>query len=498
MNDCRTPGNMDSCKERTINWNLRPSLVESCLALHCKVADCKRQGTYLIKSCYHCVCGECLRSEERLLNDEDKTENVGCVCPVCIQQRWFRQSWVSMKNIFLLLEEMDFCMQCLNDEAVCRVNCEHLFCLKCLNEEEGHPNLPIVCKVKDCSKTIKKHEKDYLSSSINELMVWNKIKFPDHQRCHDCFPYQQAFLVLRQCNHGYCHSCVVEKLKNFPDPERSTALDMKILRCTYFFCKTTLPERILENYLKLLQSKEKMIAMVIELSIQDCYGCLNENKAEIKIRNKSCYESHIYCKHCFFEKKENVETSVSKQNHQLMSSISCPAALCKTTTPSLYLETMFDNIFGKTCEADIFLRKSTLHEKCGNCKQKYACMTRLVCSHGICGTCAKNDVELKRTLSICDESSCNNIIPVTSINKFLQENSVLVALNCLETVHQRACVTSSNAAENDSTRPQKPHRNTSCEEEYTSKKQTESELTIVFIFYFIKNTFDVNGTWTRF
>lgn len=53
-------------------------------------------------------------------------------------------------------------------------------------------------------------------------------------------------------------------------------------------------------------------------------------------------------------------------------------------------------------------------------------MTRLVCSHGICGTCLQNEMKLKTTISICGESGCNNIIPVTSINKFLQENSDLV------------------------------------------------------------------------
>lgn len=64
-------------------------------------------------------------------------------------------------------------------------------------------------------------------------------------------------MVLRQCNHGYCHSCV-QKLKKNPDPGCSTVLD-KVFRCIGFFCKTTVSERIVDNYLKLMQSKEKMV-----------------------------------------------------------------------------------------------------------------------------------------------------------------------------------------------------------------------------------------------
>lgn len=467
---------MDSCKAERMKWALKPSLIESRFALHCKVNDCKRRGIYEIQNCYHCVCGCCLRSEEKIYIDGYKSKNVGYVCPVCIQERWLHSSWISMESIFVLLAEMFFCMQCISEEAVCRVNCGHLFCLKCLKGEECHPNLPIVCKVTDCSKTIKKDEKDYLDRSISELMVWNKIKFPDDQVCHEC--YKQTILVLKQCNHGYCHSCV-EKLKKHPDPERSTAFDMKILRCTFFFCKTTLSERILENYLKLLQSKENMILMFIELSTRDCHKCHDKNEDEIKIRNKSCYDTHIFCKDCLFENRKNVDTSVSKQNQILESSVPCPVPWCKITTPLLYLETVFDNICGKTSTAFNFLRKSTLSEICGNCKQKYACMTRLVCSHGICGTCLQNEMKLKTTISICGESGCNNIIPVTSINKFLQENSDLVALNCLEIDHQRGCVSSSNAAEIiGSTRLHKQQKNTSYKEGDTSREQTESHLTI--------------------
>lgn len=65
-------------------------------------------------------------------------------------------------------------------------------------------------------------------------------------------------MVLRQCNHEYCHACV-EKLKNYPDPGRSTVRDTKVLRCISFFCKTTVSAIILENYLELLQSKENTV-----------------------------------------------------------------------------------------------------------------------------------------------------------------------------------------------------------------------------------------------
>lgn len=65
-------------------------------------------------------------------------------------------------------------------------------------------------------------------------------------------------MVLRQCNHGYCHACV-EKLKNYPDPGRSTVRGTKVLRCISFFCQTTVSGIILENYLKFLESKEKMV-----------------------------------------------------------------------------------------------------------------------------------------------------------------------------------------------------------------------------------------------
>lgn len=470
MNACSTSRHMDDSKDRT--WNLTPSLIESRFALHCKVTDCKNQGTYmyLIKECYHYVCGRCLRTEEKFLIDGDKTKNIGYVCPVCIQMSSDHHSWVSKENIFVLLAEMFFCMQCISEEAVCRVNCGHRFCLECLKGEKGHPNSPIVCKVTDCSETIKKDEKDYLDRSISELMVWNKIKFPNHQRCHECYCYQAIF-VLRQCGHGYCHSCV-EKLKKHPDPERSIGLHTKILECTYPFCKTTLSDRILEKYLKLLQSKEKKIAISIELSTRGCYVCYSKNESEIRIRNKSC--SHVLCKDCLFKNRKNVETSVSKENQKLESLVPCPAPCCKTTTPQLYLETIFNDIYEETSTADIFLRKSTLSEKCGYCKQKYACMTRLVCSHGICGTCAENEIKLRRTISECNESYCYNVIPVISISKFLQENSFLVALNYLETDHQRGCVSSSNAAEIGSTRSQKQRRTTSYEKEDTSREQTDT------------------------
>lgn len=474
MDACSTARHMDNCKERTMNWYLTPSLIERRFALHCKVTDCKRQGTFVIKKCYHCVCGGCLRSEEKFYIAGDQTTNLGYVCPVCIQMGFVLHSWVSMESVCVLLEEMLFCMQCINEEAVCRVNCGHLFCLKCLKGEEGHPNSPIICKVTDCSKTIKKDEKYNVDRSISELMVWNKIKFPDNHRCHECNCNNQPILVLKQCNHGYCHSCV-EKLKKNPDPERSTVIDIKILRCTRRFCRTTLSEGILENYLKLLQSKEKKIAMSIELSTRRCYVCHNRNESEIRIRNKSCYQFHILCKDCLFKNRKNVETSVSKQNQKLESLVPCPVQCCKTTIPQLYLETIFDDIYEETSTAGIFLRKSTLSEKCGYCKQKYACMTRLVCSHGICGTCVKNEMKLKRTLSLCNESGCNNIIPVISIIEFfLQENSDLVAFNCLETDQQKGCASSSSAAEIGSTRSQKQRRTTSYEKEDSSREQTDA------------------------
>lgn len=459
---------MDSCKEFKIDSAYQPSSIEcSSCESRCEVKDCKRQGTFVITKCYHNVCGGCLPLQENFYIDGDETKKTAYVCPVCIQRNWYHPSWTSMKSVLSLLAEMSFCMQCKSEEAVCRVNCGHLFCLKCYKGKECHPT----CKVTDCFKGISKEERDYLDRSISEVMVWNKIKFPNDQFCDDCS--KEAVIVLRQCNHGFCHSCV-QKLKNHPDPGRSI-VHGKVFRCPSLFCKTTIAAIILDNYLKFLQSKETKIAVTIELSIQNCRECQKNDKDEIKIRNKSCFRSHIFCKNCLYKNRKNAKLTPSKQNQEMESFMICPSQWCETATPLLYLEAIFDNISGKTCTTEIFLRKATLFEKCGKCKHNYACVIRLVCSHGMCIKCVKNEMKVKTAYSICNEGVCQKIIPVMSIIKFLQENFELVTLDELKT-DNAGCKFDAIIAEIDSKKLETQQNYTCYEEENKSTLQVESEL----------------------
>lgn len=128
-------------------------------------------------------------------------------------------------------------------------------------------------------------------------------------------------MLLRQCNHGYCHSCV-QKLKNHPDPGRSTVRDKKVYRCISRFCKTTISAMILDNYSKLLQSKEIMVN--INTSIYNLhtanYFLLYHHSCIIKPMAKYCrfwimllFTLYLYEKMC--RKWNSGRSLLSKHEH---------------------------------------------------------------------------------------------------------------------------------------------------------------------------------------
>ncbi|XP_062588398.1 uncharacterized protein LOC134250061 [Saccostrea cucullata] len=158
---------------------------------------------------------------------------------------------------------------------------------------------------------------DFAIIIILEAAIWTIFKFPRFSVCIGTFCKQTAVVVLKQCAHGYCFSCLEKLLEQKTEVGPSNLASVK---CHRYFCKIMVPTTSINRFFAKLKDKCFRTAVVLEISPVECSKCEvydRKNVSKARFRNRFCSNEHSFCIDCIVSPSHKVPVPLNASKMRL-------------------------------------------------------------------------------------------------------------------------------------------------------------------------------------
>ncbi|XP_062578215.1 uncharacterized protein LOC134240119, partial [Saccostrea cucullata] len=309
-------------------------LRETYRQFECEVDGCKSRVKFVFDgnlACRHHLCGFCLSCSYI------PGEKSVVYCKFCAAENGKQVSGILYEHLITTFTKANICTSCFNSKAIYEGRCGHLLCQKCV-QDLNEKQTPAECSVRKCSEM---HERQ----DLIDLPIWTIFKFPRFSVCIGTFCKQTAVVVLKQCAHGYCFSCLEKLLEQKTEVGPSNLASVK---CHRYFCKIMVPTTSINRFFAKLKDKCFRTAVVLEISPVECSKCEvydRKNVSKARFRNRFCSNEHSFCIDCIVSSISQSSSTTQCLKNEIADDeqVTCQFnSGCKNTTPVRCFYTIID------------------------------------------------------------------------------------------------------------------------------------------------------------